>query len=164
MNRQQVLLALAFKEAGISVSVDTFDERLVVQKSACLLQEAGVHLGYRFRWYLRGPYSPELTSDAFLLSGQHQQVKQELQGWQLDEESKQRIARLKALFFGKSLPALAKHLELLASVMFLIRTRQATATDATRIAQILKINGKPFIAEDVHKALKELGDYGFALG
>src|SRR5260221_9396864 len=96
MNSQQILLALALREAEVPIEVGQFNHRLVIQKSVCTLQYAGVNLGYRFRWYLRGPYSTELTSDAFWLAGQKRQLENELKGWWLDHESQQRIGRLKA--------------------------------------------------------------------
>src|SRR5437867_5281289 len=114
MNRQQILLALALREAEVPIEVTQFDERLIIQKSVCVLQYAGVNMGYRFRWYLRGPYCTELTSDAFWLAGQKQQLTGELKSWRLDDGSRQRIAGLKELFTGGSLANLAKRLELLA--------------------------------------------------
>jgi len=162
MNRQQILLALALEEAGIPVRVGQFNERLLLQKGVYLLQEAGVHLGYRYRWYLRGPYSTDLASDVFFLAGQMASVRQELTGWQLDVESKGRIAALKALFGGQTLKALVKRLELLASVLYLVRTRQASAGVPGKISEILKANNKPFEETDVVEALGQLEQYGFA--
>ena len=162
MNRQQILLALALEEAGIPVKVGQFDERLHLQKGVYLLQDAGVHLGYRYRWYLRGPYSTDLASDVFFLAGQKKSVKQELAGWQLDVESKTRIGRLKTLLTVGALAELAKHLELLASVLFLIRTGQFRAEAHARISDILKVNNKPFEETDVVGALNQLREYGFA--
>lgn len=45
--------------------LDTFGGRLAFQKTVYLLQAFGIYLGYRFNWYLRGPYSPSLTRDGF---------------------------------------------------------------------------------------------------
>ena len=162
MNRQQILLALALKEAGIPVRVGKFDERLFLQKGVYLLQEAGVHLGYRYRWYLRGPYSTDLASDVFFLTGQEQSVAQELVSWQLDSESSGRIGRVKELFCGKELGKVAKRLEMLASVLYLIRTRQASADVPAVISEMLKANNKPFEEAEVVEALGQLGQYGFS--
>lgn len=38
-----------------------FSNRLQLQKIIYLLQSSGVSLGYGFSWYVKGPYSPELT-------------------------------------------------------------------------------------------------------
>jgi hypothetical protein len=162
MNRQQILLALALAEAGIPVRVGQFEERLLLQKAVYLLQEAGVHLGYRYRWYLRGPYSTDLASDVFFLASQGASVEQELASWQLDSESKAHIGRLKTLFSGQALGELVKRLELLASVLYLVRTHQVRAGAPRRISEILKANNKPFGQGDVLGALRQLRGYGFA--
>lgn len=43
----------------------TFSNRLRLQKIIYLLQAYGINLGYNFSWYLHGPYSTELTRQAF---------------------------------------------------------------------------------------------------
>jgi len=46
--------------------MNTFSNRLRLQKMVYLLQEeGGINLGYKFSWYVHGPYSTELTRDAF---------------------------------------------------------------------------------------------------
>lgn len=45
----------------------SFDSRLVFQKTVYLLQAFGLHLGYRFSWYIRGPYSPALARKGYEL-------------------------------------------------------------------------------------------------
>ncbi len=50
-----------------NLNMDTFDGRLRFQKKVQLLQSFGFDLGYDYNWYLRGPYSPELTKDGFKL-------------------------------------------------------------------------------------------------
>src|SRR5438445_12999592 len=97
MDRQQILLAKALEAAEIPLDVTTFRDRLILQKTLYLLQNAGVHLGYRFRWYLRGPYSPDMTAGAFGIVGEGQSAQAELRGWKLDDASKQRIDRLRSL-------------------------------------------------------------------
>jgi uncharacterized protein YwgA len=47
-------------------NMQTFDNRLLFQKRVYLLQELfEIPLGYMFGWYIRGPYSSELTRDGF---------------------------------------------------------------------------------------------------
>jgi hypothetical protein len=68
MEMQGLLLKLAlneFERRGLNVSVNEFVGRKNVQKLVYLLQEEGFPFGYHFRWYVRGPYSPALTSDFF---------------------------------------------------------------------------------------------------
>jgi len=162
MNRQQLLFGLALREAGVPLDVSSFDHRLVIQKAVCVLQHAGIHLGYRFRWYLRGPYSTEVASDAFWLAGQSKAFAEELEGWRLDEASRSRIADLKALFTATSVSALAERLELLGSILFMVRTKQA-APEAKDITRLLRSNNKHFKEAEVSEALATLSRYGFAL-
>lgn len=162
MNMQQTKLGLALNEAGIPLSVETFDDRLILQKAVYLLQQAQVHLGYRFRWYIRGPYSTGLTEDAFHVADLPDNGMSELGKWELDDVSKGRIARLRDWFAGKTnKQEFAKNLELLASVLFLIVTQQAVASDSQGISTILKANDKPFETEDVVRAVTELKLHGY---
>jgi hypothetical protein len=163
MNRQQIALALALAEAGVPIKVGQFVERLVIQKSVCVLQFAGVNLGYRFHWYLHGPYSTDLTSDAFWLAGLKQDVKDELKGWRLDGASRVRIAGLKDLFTVAPLAQLAKRLELLASVLFIVRTGQANGDDYAQICHLLQKSEKPFTLADVTEGAATLRKYGISL-
>lgn len=45
--------------------VDKFQDRLVIQKTVCLLEMMGMDVGYHFSLYVRGPYSPSLTEDLY---------------------------------------------------------------------------------------------------
>lgn len=59
---KQKLQAL-FKTLGKNLAMDTFDDRLMVQKIPYLAQIYGVDLNYHYFWYLRGPYSKDVASD-----------------------------------------------------------------------------------------------------
>ena len=66
------LLAMVLKRMGgfdpIAFMLD-FDARLRLQKAVHLLQAGfDVDLGYQFNYYLRGPYSTGLASDAYSLT------------------------------------------------------------------------------------------------
>ncbi len=50
------------------VSMTSFEDRLEVQKHIYFLQEFGLYLGYRFSWYLHGPYCSILARDGFELT------------------------------------------------------------------------------------------------
>lgn len=53
------------KELKYIPTVDNFQDKLVIQKTVCLLKLMGTDLGYPFSLYVRGPYSPELTTDLY---------------------------------------------------------------------------------------------------
>jgi len=48
-----------------SAFIASFSARLIFQKTVYLLQAFGLYFGYRFSWYVRGPYSPALTRDGY---------------------------------------------------------------------------------------------------
>jgi uncharacterized protein YwgA len=51
-----------------------FNSRLVLQKTIYLMEQFGLNIGYYFSWYLRGPYSPALTRDAYELTKFYSQI------------------------------------------------------------------------------------------
>jgi len=55
-------------------SIETFEDRLILQKRIYLIQAFGLYLGYNFSWYIHGPYSPDLTRDAYKLDAIYELV------------------------------------------------------------------------------------------
>lgn len=163
MTQSQILLAKSLEAASMQLSVDSFDDRLILQKAVYLLQSAGIRMGYRFRWYLKGPYSPDMTADAFALAGAGTGGASELGRWKLDDVSAAVASKLQTLLAHpeENTADRAKRLELLGSLLFLLNTRQATANDPGKAAEILQRNGKPFTTEQVSEAVLELKEYGF---
>lgn len=51
-----------------------FNARLILQKTIYLMKQFGPNIGYHFGWYLRGPYSPSLTRDAYTLAKTHPEL------------------------------------------------------------------------------------------
>jgi uncharacterized protein YwgA len=51
-----------------------FNDRLILQKTIYLMQEFDLYIGYEFNWYLKGPYSPSLTKDAFELVNSYKET------------------------------------------------------------------------------------------
>ena len=68
MERGRIALKLFWMNPGIPCDIDTLDDRKLIQKAVYLGQLSGVDLGYRFGWYIRGPYSTSLTRDYFSLA------------------------------------------------------------------------------------------------
>jgi uncharacterized protein YwgA len=164
MNRQQIGLGLILRELGITLNMKTFANRLILQKTILILQNAGVFLGYRFGWYIKGPYSPDLANDLFYIYYLPDKGERDLQNWELDEHSQTTISRLKNLLNNnKLLKDRARHLELLASILFLLYTRQAQPAEKEKILEILKINKKQFTIQNVNSAFEELKNYEFSV-
>jgi uncharacterized protein YwgA len=159
MDRQQIGVKLAIDGLGLKFKVDTFMDRLIIQKTVYLAQAAGVNLGYYYHWYLYGPYSPSLTRDEFAIAMDISADMDESKGWKLDDQSSKRLKDMQGIFTGLDRDALAKKLELLASVHFLIDRKQIPRADATQITATLERFNKPFREEDVENALEELKSY-----
>lgn len=164
MDRQQIGLKLALSALQQELDLTGFDPRLVLQKSIYLAQAAGVDLGYTFTWYLRGPYSPALTRDAFALRAELSQNSEEWKEWALDPGSVTRLDHLRTLFAAIPAPEFARRLELLASAHFLIRTRQSPADDPRVLGEVLRRNGKDFSESDIRVALQDLRDHDLLTG
>jgi hypothetical protein len=62
------VLDLFLEELGEDRSIEGIENRLRLQKAVYLGQLFGVDLGYRYSWYVRGPYSPPLTQDYYKLA------------------------------------------------------------------------------------------------
>lgn len=51
----------------ITFNMSGFENRLYYQKLIFLLNELSDELNYNYNWYIRGPYSPDLTKDLFYI-------------------------------------------------------------------------------------------------
>ena len=65
MDTRLIVLELVLKALDVEPSIETLADRIRIQKAVYLSKMAGVPLGYRFSWYVRGPYSPGLTRDYY---------------------------------------------------------------------------------------------------
>ena len=155
MNRRQIALKLVLDELGMDQSMSSFDDRLALQKTVYLIQQMGMHLGYPFSWYLRGPYSRDLTADAF------SNVGAELpEGWVLDGEQKAKLARAKQVLSKVAAgPSRSRELEKLASVLFLVNTHQAPAGNSESITARMSAAGKDFSRGEVDDAVRVLREH-----
>ena len=160
MDRQQIGLKLTVEGLKLPFLINTFEDRLILQKAVYLAQAAGVNLGYYYHWYLHGPYCPSLTRDEYAIGCEHGQGIDDSEGWKLDDESSGRLKKLQNLIPKGNRPEVRNKLELLASVHFLINRRQVRQNDAREIAATLERFKKNFSEEEVQNALRELIDYG----
>jgi len=160
MDRQQIGVKLTMDSLALPFKTDGFENRLILQKAIYLAQAAGVNLGYYYHWYLYGPYCPALTRDAYTIANELDQDMDESYGWTLDRESQSRLKRLQNLINKGEREKMARRLELLASVHFLIDRRQVSTVDISCIAATLERFNKDFSEKDVERALGELKTHG----
>jgi uncharacterized protein YwgA len=160
MDRQQIALRLTLDALGVPVRLDSFADRLTIQKAVYLSQAVGVQLGYNYNWYRRGPYSPGLTRDAFGLVAEIEQGLDESKGSSLDSASLGRLQKLRQLINAIPAHERSSRLELLASVRFLLRTPSGRGKDANQLQSIMLRFGKNYSAQEIQDAIEELNRHG----
>jgi hypothetical protein len=158
MDRQQIGVKLAVDGLGLQFKIDTFEDRLILQKAIYLAQAGGVHLGYYYHWYLYGPYSPSLTRDEYAIADELTQDMDDSKSWKLDAESLSRLKRLQGLIPERQ--NRRRKLELLASVHFLVDRNQIRGRDIDQITDTLNRYNKDFSRDEVQNALEELVGHG----
>ena len=131
-----------------------FVKRLEFQKTAYLLQEAGADLGYRFGWYIHGPYSSSYADDAYSLASLPKEYYASIQE-SIDEEAVQKIKDLL-----DSIPTTKTRsywLELLACVHFVKKHSYPRLNSKKKVVDyLLKLKGKRFFENDTYKAYELL--------
>jgi len=138
-----------------------FDDRLVLQKRVYLLQNFGFSMGYRYNWYVRGPYSPQLTEDAFAAQARLRDLQRQSDDYSLTTESLEMIATYKAFenrLGGSQLPLL---LELAASIHYLRHVGFLLGgKEPDNIAKSLQQRGKSFTEQQFSTAWDALNEHG----
>lgn len=159
MTPRQIAAVLTLRELGIEPKLAVFKDRLVVQKTIYLAQAAGVDLGYFYGWYLRGPYCSPLARDLFAALEDPQGADEVVERFELDDTSRKRLAALEPLI-AVNQPALARRLELFASVHFLVQRKQVPDGTATAVSERLRVFGKDFEEAEVERAMDDLCEAG----
>ncbi len=136
MDSRLIALALLLDELGVDGDIRTIDDRKRIQKAVYLGQRAGVDLGYRFSWYLKGPYSPKLADDYYSLAEAVTAGDKEHEGRTLVPSLKQRLEQIRPLMdcAEESLNQ-EDWLELLASYDYLRRVLHQSAEQAAETMQ-----------------------------
>ena len=68
MDGRLIVLQQFIEALGEPTDISSIDSRKRFQKAVYLGQLSGVDLGYRYSWYVHGPYSTALTKDYYSLS------------------------------------------------------------------------------------------------
>ena len=114
-----------FEEMAFPVDCNKFEEKLVAQKTICLLQLKGMNFDYPFGMYVRGSYSPALTQDYY----DHREEFENLTaGVSLSDEEKAVVRTLDHLF--EKSPSL---LEIGATYAFVVGQLQMSPVEGFRI-------------------------------
>lgn len=149
MEARLVALKLFLDELGVSTDITTIDDRKKLQKAVYLAQIGGWDLGYRYGWYLMGPYSPSLAKDYYSLAPMVQQQKDHFQQQKLApqilENLRHRVKPLMTVPSATSQLNQAQWLELVASLLYL-RKNGMTVDKAKEILADKKPTLVPFAA------------------
>lgn len=134
-----------FDEIGFSLDNKEFEDRLIAQKTICLLELKNLDFDYIFNLYVRGPYSPVFTTDYY----QHgDEFKNNDTPLTLSEDEIATVTYLDKLF--EKSPSL---LEIGATYGFLLKEGGMSAVDAYNIVKQEKgFYQDSLIAKGVSKA------------
>ncbi|KDN96511.1 hypothetical protein, partial [Hydrogenovibrio marinus] len=125
---------------------------LILQKAVFLAQLLGVDLGYRYNWYVRGPYSPDLASDYYRFTdlGDYENV-------DFAENVKERIAHVRELLEYQKEEHKGDWLEALASIAFLVTKSNKTIGQAKAVVAEVKDHISEEIRDKAAEVLQEQG-------
>ena len=123
------LLAFAVLTRLGGGSIDTFEKRLRSQKIQYLAQVFGISPPYRFNFYVRGPYSPDLANDLYSIYRGGLTVEKRF----VPQELEERFKAFKKFIEEQS----TRQLELLATLHWLIKVAKLPTQEAQkRLARI----------------------------
>ncbi len=118
MTNIDVANGMVFQALG--VKKDSFDNRIISQKKIFLLQEMGIEIGYSYNWYIRGPYSPDLTT--YIYDNLDMLKDHDFSAYKLSDTAKAAIDAINGLEEAKPQTlSVVSWYELLASVLYIIR-------------------------------------------
>lgn len=119
------------------VSLETFQDRMKLQKLTYLAREVGFDCGLAFNWYVRGPYSPSLTR---VLFSAEETGELAIDNAKPDQNETEIIRNLRQLM-GNSIDH-PSELELMASVWYVLPEGDLSADARGKIVRFLR-NEKP---------------------
>ncbi len=162
MNQRLIGIYLVMKELLGSFSLNSFDNRLFLQRTIYLLQILGIDLRFRFAWHLRGPHSDALALCAFEINSS-EKMKTDFNSLILRPEVLQILERL-VQWMEKKPTDLSKSrwLELLSSIHYLKHISQPSpSVTPISVRKYLKItNTLEFCEQDIRAAWEVLNEAG----
>ena len=102
---------------GKNLTMDTFEERLTFQKTIYLLNSIGIVGLPHQTWYVKGPYSQNLTTSGFLIHEQKEKPSAEILPSEIEK-----ISKLKDAFSSEM--SNFDQIELLVSAVYVFKERQ----------------------------------------
>lgn len=158
MTPRETSLALLLDALGVEATITKFSDRKDFQKMVYLAKCAGVDLGYRYGWYVYGPYAPDLARDYFSLDKTPaEEIAAVRESYKLDRRLEARVNRAKQVIDSPPPAGVQRSdwLELLASYAFLRRQKRSHNDAVTRLQE-----SKPHLAGFADKASEVLAARG----
>lgn len=157
MEARLIALKLVLDALDIPNTIDTIDDRKRVQKAVYLGQLAGVKLGYRFGWYLKGPYSPDLTKDYYSLEEAIIMGDRDYERTILQQPLLDRLKQVRPLLDVPENVSLLQEdwLELVSSLHYLRKISNQSKEEANRTLREQKPNLVKYVSQAEEK-LKEV--------
>lgn len=162
MENIDIVNGIVLQKMGISK--DTFNDRLIAQKKIYLLQSLGTKLGYEYNWYIRGPYSPVLTS--YIYANIDMLLSTDFSKYEISEKAKNDIETVNSLKDCCSeIMSISSWYELLASLLYIINN-QITWNVKTNdeIFKTLCLHKPQYNTEGCNLAYEALKSKGFIKG
>ncbi len=129
---------------GKDLDMDSFEDRIRLQKILYILERAGIRLGYSFGWHIRGPYSPHLADDGYA----YKENKGKMAfSYAFGEGEKRIIARVQGI---SEYLETEEHSELLASLLYLSKRLEL---EGEKLKEELKVRKPRFSDAEIDEAL-----------
>jgi uncharacterized protein YwgA len=127
------------------LNMDSFEDRIRLQKIVYILKHAGLGFRYSFGWHIRGPYSPDLADDGY----SYKENKEKMAfSYSFSENEKRIIAQVKTI---SEYLKIEENSELLASLLYLSNLLGVTDD---KLKDELKLRKPRFSDEEIDKALE----------
>lgn len=149
MNNSYIATAVVIRDLKC-YSIETINDRILLQKKVYLAQDIGLSLGYGYSWYIHGPYSTDLTTVAYQIIPEGTES---IENHYLKEPFASMIERVNALeedISSKDLKiSVVQWYELIASIAYWYERGQNTEK---KIIQIIKETKPQFFEQQVKAA------------
>jgi len=157
---KMILLNVYLNELGIQLDISSKGKRIVLQKVVYLAQAAGADLGYRYSWYLNGPYSTDLTRDYYKLVDDAES-QAEAPKYVLSDELSQLLESIKPLLTKPHIFREGEDdwLELVASLDYAMRVLRMSPDNAVAFVK----GEKPHLAPYAEMGLNALSESSLGL-
>jgi len=122
----------------LDISLKTLEDRKILQKKIYFLEQLGLKLGYDFGFYIYGPYSSDLTKDAFSYYNRKNIMSESIVSNKLSKRDESSFKQLNKLLEGVDEQSVANELELLSSIHFLKNISYIQINDVKKMQEEIK--------------------------